>query len=697
MNSNKKTRMTSHVQTVLVFLISVYSLSSACPPQCNGCSGGTANCLRTGLRDIPQTFPMDTIVIDLTYNQITELREDSFQSLPNVESLRMSGNGISYVEDRAFGHTPMLMSLDLSMNPITLIHDRAFEGLMKVRTITLTHNNLRMIGNGFQNMTSLSSLYLSFNRLTQLQENDFEGLKNLRMLELSNNQISSIHTNTFKDLEMLRYLIINNNPLVTVRDLVFTSSVLQSVDFSECQLTSVPTQMPASVADFRLGNNEIMTLNDGDFEGMDNLRLLTLNDNNLKNVSYRALKGRNNLKELWISRNQLYYVPQGLPSSLQNLFMENNEVYEIHSMAFSEVPNIKVVDLEMNQIQSIDKDALKGLAHLENFDVQGNQIASINRGTFSDLESLIKLQLSNNPINNIESGAFNNLPNMSSLALSHIKTPDTSVPADMITGLESVNHIRLLDSPALAENFLMHIQHNQDIRLPGVHVLGLEYNNLRTLPSNLRAALPNIQTISLVGNSLHCDKRLLQLKRWIGESREVFQGEPVTCMSPENVRDREVANLADDEFADVDPQVAASNAAVVSTGNVSPPERSGGSSVVSIGSNTQITGVLMPSTVSPSTSKPTRKPRRRKNKKGKKNRKGKGRKGKKGRKGRKKRNKNKRRGKRNHKKPRRLRRKIPGGKRKCKTLPDGTLRCRRGRKRKAKTTSQPSILDTNTA
>lgn len=99
------------------------------------CAGGTADCMGVGLRDIPRNFPSETVTIDLTDNQLTDIQQSDFPVQSNVQNLRLSRNGLSAIAPRTFSNMERLMSLDLSLNPITRVHDKSFEGLSKLRSI----------------------------------------------------------------------------------------------------------------------------------------------------------------------------------------------------------------------------------------------------------------------------------------------------------------------------------------------------------------------------------------------------------------------------------------------------------------------------------------------------------------------------------------------------------------------------------
>ncbi|XP_062590481.1 leucine-rich repeat-containing protein 15-like isoform X1 [Saccostrea cucullata] len=533
----------------VVVLASALTVLS-CPPQCQSCSRGTADCRSKGLRDIPGKFPSDTVTIDLTENQLTDIQQSDFQGLPNVQNLRLSRNGLSAITPRAFKNLEQLMSLDLSLNPITRIHDKAFEGLSHLRSLTLTNTKLRRIGKPFNEIPNISSLYLGYNQLEQIEEDDFEMTTRVRSIDLSVNRIQSIHPRAFENLPYLRYLILKNNPIVEAKGLRFSSSMLQLVDFSQCELKSVPGPLPSSVADLRLSNNKITKIMATDFENNTNLQLLTLNENMISDVEYMAFATTSNLQELWLNNNKLTMIPRGLPIALEKLYMDQNEVHDIESGLFGKNASLETLSLNMNAVRQILSNSFSGLQNLSTIYLKGNNIQELVSGTFTDMSSLKEIDLSNNPLKRIQSKAFKDLPSLHDLQMSYQEQSDVTVADDFLPGIQNAKFLQFMNSPGMAKNFLKLIEKTR-VTFPSIKVINLEYNELNTLPSNLKNALVNLEMMTLDGNPLQCDRRLLWLWEWMKVSSVKFYSfEAPTCAGPTEVKDRKLQSLLVSEFTD---------------------------------------------------------------------------------------------------------------------------------------------------
>lgn len=531
----------------IAFAVTVES----CPPQCRSCVGGTADCMGVGLRDIPRNFPSETVTIDLTDNQLTDIQQSDFPAQSNVQNLRLSKNGLSAIAPRAFTNMERLMSLDLSLNPITRVHDKSFEGLSQLRSLTLTNTKLRKLGKPFNEIPNVSSLYLGYNQLEEIEEDDFEMITRVRSIDLSANRIQSIHPRAFENLPYLRYLILKNNPIMEAKGLQFTSSMLQLVDFSQCNLISVPGPMPSSVADFRLGNNQITEIKVTDFENITNLQLLTLIENKISKVEYMAFSTNINLQELWLNSNNLKMIPRGLPIRLEKLYMDQNEVHDIESGLFGKNANLETLSLNMNAVRQILSNSFSGLNNLTNILLKSNSIQEIRSGTFTDMLSLKKLDLSNNPLQKVLRNAFNDLPSLQNLDMSYQEQTDVSVAEDFLNGIKTVQYLQFMNSPGMAKSFLKLVENDRGFSFPSLKVVNLEYNELKTLPSNLKDALVSLEMMTLDGNPLECDRKLIWLWNWMKESEIKFYSfEAPKCSGPKEVNERDLESLKANEFGE---------------------------------------------------------------------------------------------------------------------------------------------------
>ena len=99
-------------------------------------------CRGSGLTNIP-TFPPSALTIDLSYNKLTHLANDSFGYLPQLEILDLSHNAISRIDSEAFSSFCDISVLNLSSNRLTddSIHNKAFSKIDKLKTLYIQNNH----------------------------------------------------------------------------------------------------------------------------------------------------------------------------------------------------------------------------------------------------------------------------------------------------------------------------------------------------------------------------------------------------------------------------------------------------------------------------------------------------------------------------------------------------------------------------
>lgn len=202
---------------------------------------------RNELREVP-SVPLKRLtflkMLDLSYNRISELENDAF-------------NGLS------------LTTLKLSDNPLK-ISDAAFHGL------ETTLHNLNLKGTGqttvpkaVKQLSQLSFLDMSQNKISELLPNDLSSLTQLTALTFERNMISSVHAQAFLGL----------------------NTSLSSLSLLNNKIEEFPTQAVRSLTQLRvldLGFNRMKSVPEDSFKGNSLLTLLALDGNPLTTLSEKA-------------------------------------------------------------------------------------------------------------------------------------------------------------------------------------------------------------------------------------------------------------------------------------------------------------------------------------------------------------------------------------------------------------------------
>ena len=104
-------------------------------------------------------LPTSTIQLDLSNYGLTEILSDTFAGLVHLQKLDLQGNNIENVNDGAFASLPNLEFLDLSRNSLEYVQRTTFAGLVSIKRLKLSGNNVQTIEEGsFQSMKSLEKV-----------------------------------------------------------------------------------------------------------------------------------------------------------------------------------------------------------------------------------------------------------------------------------------------------------------------------------------------------------------------------------------------------------------------------------------------------------------------------------------------------------------------------------------------------------
>ncbi|XP_068197810.1 leucine-rich repeat and transmembrane domain-containing protein 1 [Antennarius striatus] len=184
----------------------------------------------------------------------------------------------------------------------------------------------------------------------------------------------------------------------------------------------------------------------------------------------------------------LYDIPRRLHSDTQELYLQDNRIRGLGSMAFREVPLIRILDLSNNSITSVSPTALLGLRTLQRFSLANNSLRELDKRLFGSIHTLSHLDFSHNSL--------------------------WGFPTTLGDSLKNLSH------------------------------LGLAHNRLTRLDRSLLEALTHLDSLALKGNPWRCDCQLISLKLWM--ETYLFKGgvvDEVICRQPEQMRDRDLQKV----------------------------------------------------------------------------------------------------------------------------------------------------------
>ncbi|XP_006127616.2 extracellular matrix protein 2 isoform X1 [Pelodiscus sinensis] len=304
----------------------------------------------------------------------------------------------------------------------------------------------------------ITSLELEGNNIASIPDEAFNGIPNLERLDLNKNNITSpgIGPQAFKILKKLKRLYMDGNALV-----------------------HIPPELPSALEELKINENYLHAIDEDSFQELKNLVTLELEGNKLSeaNVSPLAFHPLKSLSYLRLGRNKFRTVPQGLPTSIEELYLENNQIEEISEICFNHTSNINVIVLKHNKLEESRIAPLAWLnqENLESIDLSYNKLYHVP----SYLpKSLLHLILIGNQIERIPGYVFGHMkPGLEYLYLSFNKLKN-----DGIDPLSFYGAYRSLRELFLDHNELKFVPFGiTDMK--ALSFLRLNNNKIRTVPA----------------------------------------------------------------------------------------------------------------------------------------------------------------------------------------------------------------------
>ncbi|KPJ08072.1 Toll-like receptor 13 [Papilio machaon] len=374
--------------------------------------------------------------------------------LPALRSLDLSQNSLERIPETAFHvmRGTLLKRLEINLCRLEFIHPRSFEPLLMLKELIIGENDLNssLIGNfltkmierdinlthldlsgmGFRKQppkallniianSTVERLILAENQFEIITDDTFPTMVNLEVLDLRKVLAISIGPNAFDPLKFpnLRVLLLGGNNLPGIHQKHISNQQLLLLDLSSNKGSSISPMYYEIDRDaftyckrlqvLNLAYNRIKSVFDYTFQGLEDLKILSMENGTLYHIGDKTFEPMRHLEMLNLANNPLT-ANENLTSvqfeglnELKILILKNCGIKRLYDEdnIFEMMPNLTHLILRNNQLYYITAETLKPLKNLQVLDLSENLLISWWKSLFLAAGVRpINLYLTNNKI-----------------------------------------------------------------------------------------------------------------------------------------------------------------------------------------------------------------------------------------------------------------------------------------------------------
>ncbi|KFW84691.1 Insulin-like growth factor-binding protein complex acid labile subunit [Manacus vitellinus] len=420
----------------VIFFSFPSGLSTTCPRRCSCDPAQSVQCYRA--TEIPREIPFTTRRLYISHSKIKQLQFTDFRRMSVLEELVLSCSGTESIENNTFKALNSLKSLELCKNQlkqiptflpsgleilkladnsINTLHATDFAGLMKLRVLDIRNNLIATLPpSAFSSLCNLQSLILDGNNMESVSA-PFK-LPRLKYLSMADNKLNSFPTNFFASFQNLQFLSLSGNfltkvpldlprsllslnleknrlKMVRLRDMKHLENLsefflsenrltsidgaqlllnLTTLELSKNQLHTMPFKLPGRLQKLDCSNNLIQKVTAQDFQGLQDLKHLFLDNNAMSMFEAGALQQCAQLSNLALEQNLLISIPlrQVNLNTLARLDLKGNGIEDVGEQELKDLKQLQVLNLRNNKISALDRKVLEYLPRLRHLYLDGN-------------------------------------------------------------------------------------------------------------------------------------------------------------------------------------------------------------------------------------------------------------------------------------------------------------------------------------
>ncbi|KAJ8049747.1 Thrombospondin-4 [Holothuria leucospilota] len=465
--------------------------------------------------------------LDMNSNNLDEttLHENVFECVPTLSTLEMNSNNFQYVPDAVqYGdRLPNINSLDLAGNRITFLLEGHFSNVTSLASLYLSSNDIASIEDGTF-PAGIGYLNLGSNSFDFLHENPFRDLSQLITLDLSNNQIEEIPDTAFDGCISLDALYLTNNKIGRILQTTFEDCPLQnqfSISGNELAYIEDGSFDHVTSTNFLyFHSNDLTELPlGGDFDALA-ITILNFDSNRITSVPTDAFKDLTNLQRLYLSNNQISQISRNAFSTISGsslyIYLNGNPLKVIDSYSFYTISGGHTLYLNNMELTTLPSYFMYDVSFSQDILLYYNQITTIEEDAFYDTTVGQNLRLDNNVITDIQGRLFggscsvnmlhlqnNLLPSLPSDTFDEVSTQEIYLEYNKLTSFPgSALSTQTLEEIDISNNLISNIPSDAFATHSSLKVLDLSYNQVLDIPAGLLEPLTSLEEFHFQHNNI---------------------------------------------------------------------------------------------------------------------------------------------------------------------------------------------------
>lgn len=373
------------------------------------------------------------------------------EGLEGFEYIDLAGRQIVNLPIFLYKHAHEIISLNVSRNARLHLPSDFVQACTSLRDLKMVEMGMKRIPQSVRQITGLTRLDLSINRVVDLEHAMLNDLPELTTLFVYNNRLASL-PDYFVHFQALKYLNISNNRFETFPVVVCEVVTLNDLDISVNNLTSIPTEIGKlrNLERLLACNNLITTLPPA-LSSLTKLRELDVRYNRV--ADFTPINDIPNLMTLRAQFNAAKFLDLRV-GSLSALSLSYNALTRFAVTGSHRAAALTHLDLSHGRLETVPEDLFTLCTSLQSLTLSNNKIRFISEH-LERLTKLNRLLVNNNAILQIPE-SIGKLQRLTFLDASNNKL--TALPASIwlcaelsVLILSSNNLHELPDPPAAAE------------------------------------------------------------------------------------------------------------------------------------------------------------------------------------------------------------------------------------------------------